>query len=177
MMRTAPFEAIGGFDPTVTAGEEPELCRRFRQACWTIRRIDAEMTRHDLGVTHFAPWWRRQVRSGYGSLDVTRRSGGAGPFARQVRSARIWTVGWLLGSTVLVASGWVLDGTIAAALAAVFAGALLCVQALRLAGRVRRRTDPMTALAHGVLTMASKWGELTGRPATCAIGRPGVAPR
>ena len=101
MMRVDAFEAVSGFDPTVTAGEEPELCGRLRRTGRVVLRVDAEMSRHDLGVTSFGPWWRRQIRSGYGSLDITRRGRGAGPFARQVRSVRIWTVGWLAATVVL----------------------------------------------------------------------------
>ena len=32
MMRVEAFEAVGGFDPTAAAGEEPELCQRLRKA-------------------------------------------------------------------------------------------------------------------------------------------------
>ena len=38
-----------------------------------VWRIDAEMTRHDLGMTRFRQWWRRQYRSGYNGLDILTR--------------------------------------------------------------------------------------------------------
>ena len=65
LMRMAAFEAVGGFDPRVIAGEESELCVRLRQAGWRVRRIDREMTRHDAAMTRFGQWWTRTVRGGY----------------------------------------------------------------------------------------------------------------
>lgn len=66
MMRASAFSQVGGFDGTVLAGEEPELCLRLRQRGWTILRVDAAMTVHDAAMTRFRQWWRRTVRTGYG---------------------------------------------------------------------------------------------------------------
>jgi len=164
MMRVSAFEAVSGFDPAVTAGEEPELCVRLHRAGWAIVRVDGEMTRHDLNVTSFGPWWRRQVRGGHGGLDVTRRLKGAGPFARQVRSARIWTVGWLLGVGAVGTSAFLLGGRPAAGWAVGIAMGVPILQMLRLAIKVWGRSgDFGTALGYGVLTMIGKWGELLGQ--------------
>ncbi|HYO11373.1 MAG TPA: glycosyltransferase [Tepidisphaeraceae bacterium] len=65
MFRLAPLRESGGFDATVIAGEEPELCVRLRRDGWKIRRIDAEMTLHDAAMTRFGQWWRRMVRGGH----------------------------------------------------------------------------------------------------------------
>ena len=65
MMRVAAFEQVKGFNPSLIAGEEPELCLRLRQQGWKILRIDAEMTLHDAQITRFSQWWRRSLRSGY----------------------------------------------------------------------------------------------------------------
>jgi GT2 family glycosyltransferase len=73
VIRLEAFEAVGGFDPTAAAGEEPELCQRLRRAGWTVWRVDAEMTRHDLAMTRFRQWWRRHYRSGYNGLDILTR--------------------------------------------------------------------------------------------------------
>jgi hypothetical protein len=64
-MRVATFREVGGFDPRITAGEEPELCVRMRAKGWNILRIDAEMTLHDAAMFRFSQWWRRSVRAGY----------------------------------------------------------------------------------------------------------------
>ena len=51
LMRRDAFRAVGGFDPALIAGEEPELCVRLRAAGWRIWRLDAEMTLHDAAIT------------------------------------------------------------------------------------------------------------------------------
>ncbi len=65
MMRVSAFQQVGGFDGTLIAGEEPELCFRYREAGWKIERMDAEMTLHDAAITRFEQWWKRNVRTGH----------------------------------------------------------------------------------------------------------------
>ncbi len=65
LMRTEAFAAVGGFNPVLIAGEEPELCVRLRKAGWKIWRLDAEMTLHDAAMTRFSQWWKRARRAGY----------------------------------------------------------------------------------------------------------------
>jgi GT2 family glycosyltransferase len=65
MMRTSVFRAVGGFNPTLIAGEEPELCVRIRQAGWRIWRLGAEMTLHDAAMTRLSQWWKRTRRAGH----------------------------------------------------------------------------------------------------------------
>lgn len=65
MMRVAAFQQVEGFNPTMIAGEEPELCVRLRQNNWKILRLDAEMTRHDAQMTRFGQWWKRSQRAGH----------------------------------------------------------------------------------------------------------------
>ena len=62
LIRVKAFLAVGGYDPTLIAGEEPEYCVRLRHAGWKILRIDAEMTLHDATMARFAHWWKRSVR-------------------------------------------------------------------------------------------------------------------
>jgi GT2 family glycosyltransferase len=65
LMRAAAFESVDGFRADMIAGEEPELCVRFRTKGWTIWRIDSEMTLHDAAMHKFSQWWQRSVRNGY----------------------------------------------------------------------------------------------------------------
>jgi GT2 family glycosyltransferase len=65
LMRTRAVQAAGGFDPTLIAGEEPELCVRLRAAGWKVWRLDAEMTLHDAGMTRVGQWWKRARRAGH----------------------------------------------------------------------------------------------------------------
>ena len=69
MMRAVAFDGVGGFNPRLIAGEEPELCLRLRQAGWEIWRIDQEMTLHDAAMTRFSQWWTRSRRAGYAAAE------------------------------------------------------------------------------------------------------------
>ena len=65
LVRIAALQGVGGFDPSLIAGEEPELCLRLRRAGWTIWRLPVEMTLHDAAMTRFGQWWQRAVRGGH----------------------------------------------------------------------------------------------------------------
>ncbi len=65
MMRVKAFQEVGGFNPSIIAGEEPELCLRLRQKGWKIIRLDGDMTLHDAQMTQFSQWWKRSVRAGH----------------------------------------------------------------------------------------------------------------
>ena len=36
MMRASAIREVGGYDPTLIAGEEPEMCYRLRHRGWRI---------------------------------------------------------------------------------------------------------------------------------------------
>jgi GT2 family glycosyltransferase len=94
LMRTSAFQAVGGFDPSVPAGEEPELCLRLRRAGWKIARLGDDMGRHDAAMTSFRQWWARSLRGGRGSAIIARRPGGGDPAAfRRNASALLWGLG------------------------------------------------------------------------------------
>jgi hypothetical protein len=65
LVRAEAFRQLGGYNPDLIAGEDPDLAVRVRQLGWKILRIDAEMTLHDMAMTRFSQWWRRGVRSGF----------------------------------------------------------------------------------------------------------------
>lgn len=65
MMRIRAVQAAGGWDATVIAGEDDEVCVRIRRAGFRILRIDAEMGLHDAAMTKASQWWRRAVRAGH----------------------------------------------------------------------------------------------------------------
>jgi glycosyltransferase involved in cell wall biosynthesis len=72
LVRVETFVGVGGFRPSLIAGEEPELCVRLREDGWKIWRLNEEMTQHDAAMRRFAQWWVRSVRSGYGFAEVSR---------------------------------------------------------------------------------------------------------
>jgi glycosyltransferase involved in cell wall biosynthesis len=69
MMRVEHFQAVGGFNPELIAGEEPELCFRLRAKGWKIHRLDAEMTLHDAAMYRIGQWWRREKRTGHATAE------------------------------------------------------------------------------------------------------------
>jgi glycosyltransferase involved in cell wall biosynthesis len=73
LVRRRALEDTGGFDDTLVAGEEPELCRRLREAGWAIEHIDVPMTRHDLAITTLRAWWTRAERAGLAYAQVSQR--------------------------------------------------------------------------------------------------------
>lgn len=93
MVRCTAFDGVGGFDPTIAAGEEPELCQRLIRQGWRIQRLDRDMAWHDLAMVRFGQWFKRMVRSGYGGMDVVERFG-LPRFRRSNLRARLWTA-WL----------------------------------------------------------------------------------
>ena len=100
MMRVDAFQQVGGFNPTLIAGEEPELCVRLRQKGWKICRLDAEMTLHDAQMTNFKQWWKRTLRAGHAYTQGAWLHGAAeGHWVRESRS--IWFWGLLLPLLVL----------------------------------------------------------------------------
>lgn len=162
MIRRSAFESVNGFDPSVPAGEEPELCQRLARAGWVINRSDLDMAWHDLAMTRFGQWWQRQIRGGYGGLDVARRFG-LSRFARHVMRARFWSA-W----PFLVVLAWfgaeALSGRDATWFVASVFFALWPAQAGRIAIRAWRQGQPFSiATAYALLTMISFWPQMIGQ--------------
>jgi hypothetical protein len=134
MFRAEAFRLAGGYDPSIIAGEEPELCLRLRRGGWRVLRIDAEMTVHDMAMTRFAEWWRRAVRSGHAYAEGAARYG-RGPerhFVREVRSILFWGAGL---PAAVAATAWPTGGL---SLAAPLAGyPALFLKARRYYRRIR----------------------------------------
>jgi GT2 family glycosyltransferase len=95
MMRVIAFENMQGFRADLIAGEEPELCVRFRAAGWRIWRLDQEMTLHDAAMTKFSQWWKRTMRAGHAFAEGAYLHG-APPerhWVNESRRAWIWGLG------------------------------------------------------------------------------------
>lgn len=65
MMRTTTFTELDGFNPSVIAGEEPELCLRVRRKGGKVLRLANDMAWHDAAMTRFSQWYKRMVRAGH----------------------------------------------------------------------------------------------------------------
>lgn len=162
MIRREAFAGVGGFDDTVAAGEEPELCQRLSRQGWRLLRLDCAMAWHDLAMSRFGQWWRRQVRGGYGGLDVARRFGLA-RFRRNNWRARFWST-WPL---LVVAAGlgmghW--GGMAYGVLVALPVFALWPLQMARIAMRTWRQGQPLpVALAYAFFTLVAFWPQMLGQ--------------
>lgn len=105
MMRVAAVQQVGGYNPTLIAGEEPELCVRLRQNGGKILRLDAEMTLHDAQMTRFQQWWKRSQRAGHAFAEGAWLHG-APPerhWVADVRRIAFWGLGVPL---VAIAAAW-----------------------------------------------------------------------
>jgi GT2 family glycosyltransferase len=160
LYRASDFQESGGFNETLIAGEEPELCLRIRRNGKRILRLDEEMTLHDANILTFKAWWKRTLRGGYGAMDVFTRLRSTGlsdaeiPFHHLVTRAPRWSVGWL-GVTFILA--------LIHPLGLLVGLGLLGVQSLRIARAMRpRATGWRDAMAYGVFTLIGKWPQLIG---------------
>ena len=96
LVRREAFEAVGGFNPALIAGEEPDLCFRLRREGWKIWRLDEEMTLHDAAMTKIGQWWKRTMRAGYAYANGHALHGGAPEKFRRREVARAVAFGGLL---------------------------------------------------------------------------------
>jgi cellulose synthase/poly-beta-1,6-N-acetylglucosamine synthase-like glycosyltransferase len=156
LMRVEAFQAVNGFDPTVIAGEEPELCLRLRRRDWKILRIDADMTMHDAAMTRFNQWWKRAIRCGYAySLGASMHGAGSERhFVRERRRVLLWA---LVLPVFVATCAWPTNGW----------GLLFLLlypfQVARVYGHTRRRgISPRHALLYGISCVVAKFPELIG---------------
>jgi GT2 family glycosyltransferase len=157
MMRASALREVGGFDPSVIAGEEPDLCVRLRARGWTILRLNAEMTLHDAAMTRFGQWWRRSVRAGHAYAEGAARHGRPPErhWVRDVRSIVVWGGLFPLAA---VAAAWPTAGLSLVALPALYA-----VQVWRIARSQRRRGRPAShARLYAFFTVLGKFAQLQG---------------
>jgi GT2 family glycosyltransferase len=94
LIRREAFEKVGGFDPAITAGEEPDLCSRIIAAGWKIWRIDEDMSLHDSDMHSFKQWWMRGVRAGYAMIQVAilKSTSGRVVYGRLIARTVFWAL-------------------------------------------------------------------------------------
>ena len=156
LARASVFRDLGGFNDTVIAGEEPELCHRVRKAGLRIHRIDRAMTLHDAAMYTVGQWMRRTSRSGYAyaaGLALHHHDGSGYRRAENIRIA-LW-------AAVIPA------GLIAAALLtsplALLGFAVYPLQILRVAQRNSRRWPVGPSVAYATSNVLGKWPEFAGQ--------------
>ena len=145
LVRRSVLEATGGFDETLIAGEEPELCRRILGLGFRILHVDRAMTGHDLAITSFRQYWKRATRAGHAFAEVSDRFRNTqNPFwledVRRNRNRAMFLLGIALAGTAasaLLLSAWPLI---------VVAGVLLLLT-LRTAYKARWKSPDVVSLA------------------------------
>jgi GT2 family glycosyltransferase len=94
MIRAGVFQSVGGFNPSISAAEDDELCLRIRRRGWKVVRLDDAMAVHDMAMTRFGQWWIRSVRTGYAYAEGSALYGRSPErhFVRQTASALFWGI-------------------------------------------------------------------------------------
>ncbi|MCX7808386.1 MAG: glycosyltransferase [Deltaproteobacteria bacterium] len=156
MMRVQAFLEVGGFDPTLIAGEEPELCLRLRRRGWKVLRIDCDMTWHDAAIYRFGQWWKRALRSGYAYAEGAARYG-RDPERYCVREQRriLWWGGVL--PCVAIGAAPFTRGISLASFGAYPLSAYRVYRSLR-----KRGIDHESASAYAILITVGKFAEMAG---------------
>jgi len=163
LVRRVVLERVGGFDESLIAGEEPEMCRRIRECGYEILHIDAPMVGHDLAITCFRQYWKRAVRSGYAYADVAARFRGAGEAFWVDEARRNRMRGAAL--TVLPVAGLTISAAAASVVPALLALAILAALTLRTAYRAgwkcaRWRTRLLYGIHSHFQQIPILWGQL-----------------
>jgi mycofactocin glycosyltransferase len=162
VVRRSALEELGGFDESLTVGEDVDFVWRLGAAGWSVRYEPRAIVRHPIRSSWRA-WMAQRYRYGTSAAPLARRHGWA--VAPAVMSP------WTAGAWGLVAAGRPLLGTAAAAYsAAALRRRVPRGQALRLAGmgHVRGGLSLARALRRAWAPAAVAVG-LAGGPRTRAV--------
>jgi len=164
LVRTAAFEQVDGFNPSMIAGEEGEMCCRLRLAGWEIWRLDEPMTLHDAAIHRFGQWWKRSTRCGHAYAEGYTLHGRSSlrHNARQIRS----TVAWGIVAPVLAVCA-LLGGLLSGRMELLLVPALVAVGYALLGSKVfvgrRRRGDGVSDSArYAAACVVGKLAEAQG---------------
>lgn len=156
LMRVDAFRRVDGYDASLIAGEEPELCVRLRARGGRILRVDAEMTLHDAAIAELAQWWKRAVRSGHASAEAFSMHGAPPERHGAAETRRIVFFGAVLPATALALA----LPTMGASLGLFLGYPVSAYRAYR--SVLRRGHDPIDAAAYAMAITLAKFAELEG---------------
>lgn len=116
MIRAEALARIGGYDPTLIAGEDEEIGIRLRADGGQLLRLDRTSTLHDADIRSVRQWWTRAKRCGHAYAQLHRLYG-APPerkYEPELRRTVLWGVALplsVVGLTVpTFGSSWLLLG-------------------------------------------------------------------
>jgi len=144
VLRDALVE-VGGYNPALIAGEEPDLCRRLRGLGYRILHVNEPMTQHDLAMYTVSQYWRRSVRTGYAYAEVSAMYAKTDDplWLAESRSNVTRGVFWLAAPVLAVLLSLAIGSAIPLAMFLI-AGLVLIA---RTAWRARGRVKPLRLLA------------------------------
>lgn len=157
MIRKPAFQQVDGFNPSVIAGEEPDMCYRLRKMKWSIFRLDHPMTLHDANMMRFVQWWKRAVRSGYAyaqgySLHADDHQGYC-----LKESIKIWVWAFVIPASILLLT--ILDNY-----TYFFLFILYILQFAKIAlQRNIQLKNAKHSIIYGIFTVISKFPQLVGQ--------------
>jgi GT2 family glycosyltransferase len=109
LTRVSAIGEVRGYNERLICGEEPEMCIRLRQHGWKIRRIDADMTWHDMAMLKFSQWWKRSLRGGWAVAEGAAMHGM--PPERYMQRENLSGLTWgLLLPLVILSLAWLTSG-------------------------------------------------------------------
>ncbi len=157
LARVDAFNAVGGFNQTVVAGEEPELCFRLRRCCWKIYRLQDNMAVHDAAMFKFSQWFFRMMRGGHAYAQVFWLHGWRSPYFCLKNCARIWF--WTFGVIVGVICLSYFWGLLSLLLLTVYFLSFIRMSILS----YRRFSDVKTTCLYVFFLMLGKWPQVIGQ--------------
>lgn len=148
LMRRKVLLDVGGFDESLIAGEEPELCRRIRARGYAILHLDCAMTGHDLQITRWSQYWKRATRAGHAYAEVSERfRSSEDPFWAPDRRRNLMRGSFWIASLAVAIAGSVFFGVLPVVLWLV----LLLLLSVRSAWKARwKKATPGVLFLYGV---------------------------
>ena len=156
MVKVSAFSWVKGFNPSLIAGEEPELCLRLRQQGWKILRVNADMTLHDARMSNIKQWWQRALRAGYAYAEGSWLYGKP-PERHWVKESRsIWFWGLILP---LLAIALILPTNGLSLLLLI----LYAIAIYRVYSSLKRKLNRKDALFYAIHCLMSKFPQTQGQ--------------
>jgi glycosyltransferase involved in cell wall biosynthesis len=148
LMRRSMLAQVDGYDPSLIAGEEPELCSRIRAHGGVICHLDVPMTLHDLAIDSWSAYWRRAFRTGHAYAEVVQRLTARGDTMWQRDARKNLAHGTAIAAAPAVLFGVAVWQPLAGALLLALACALLLRTVLRCRWKSRSRLTRMLYAVH-----------------------------